>query len=136
MKRLLTDFQTFWRQNSEIWVERFEYKEAAPHLLLQAFLQKVVNGGGQLVREMALGKQRLDLCLHYRGNAYPMEIKIRYSDNKVEEGISQLAGYMDRLGIDEGWLLVFDRRKNVDWETKIFWKTKTFNQKTIHVIGG
>ncbi len=46
MKRLLSDFQTFWRKNSEIWVERYQYQEAAPHLILQAFLQRLVNGGG------------------------------------------------------------------------------------------
>ena len=51
MSRLLQDFQTFWRENSDIWQERFEYKEAAPHLILQAFLQRVVNGGGRIIRE-------------------------------------------------------------------------------------
>ncbi|MCP4696456.1 MAG: ATP-binding protein, partial [Gammaproteobacteria bacterium] len=40
MKRLLGDFQQFWRENSEIWQERYQYKEAAPHLVLQAFLQR------------------------------------------------------------------------------------------------
>ncbi|MCP4754246.1 MAG: ATP-binding protein, partial [Proteobacteria bacterium] len=39
MTRLLMDFQSFWRDNSGIWEERFDYKEAAPHLILQAFLQ-------------------------------------------------------------------------------------------------
>jgi hypothetical protein len=50
MTCLLEDFQSFWRENSEIWIERYEYKEAAPHLILQAFLQRVVNGGGTIAR--------------------------------------------------------------------------------------
>ncbi len=62
MTRLLTDFQSFWRDNSEIWEERFDYKEAAPHLILQAFLQRIVNGGGRIIREMAGGRKSLDLC--------------------------------------------------------------------------
>ncbi len=46
MIKLLTAFQEFFREHSEHWVERFQYKEAGPQLLLQAFLQRIVNGGG------------------------------------------------------------------------------------------
>jgi len=66
MKYLLKDFQEFWRENSEIWSELYQYKEAAPHLILQAFLQRVINGGGKILREMAAGKRRLDLCVVYK----------------------------------------------------------------------
>ncbi|MEM7128269.1 MAG: hypothetical protein AAF702_18200 [Chloroflexota bacterium] len=45
MNQLLIEFQTFFRENSEHWVERFYYKEADPHLLMQAHLQRIVNGG-------------------------------------------------------------------------------------------
>ncbi|MCP4397315.1 MAG: ATP-binding protein, partial [bacterium] len=45
MSRLLHDFQQFWRDNSDIWQEKFDYKEAAPHLILHAFLQRVLNSG-------------------------------------------------------------------------------------------
>ena len=53
MNGLLKAFQEFWRENSEIWMEKYEYKEAAPHLILQAFLQRVINGGGEILREYA-----------------------------------------------------------------------------------
>ena len=46
MEKLLLDFQQFFRQNADSWIERFDYKESGPQLLLQAFLQRVVNGGG------------------------------------------------------------------------------------------
>ena len=39
-------FQTFFRENSEHWKERFAYPEVWPQLLLQAFLQRALNGGG------------------------------------------------------------------------------------------
>jgi len=55
MKRLLKDFQKFWRENSEIWAKRYQYQEAAPHLILQAFLQQVVITGGRISRELAGG---------------------------------------------------------------------------------
>jgi hypothetical protein len=39
---------------------------------MMGFLQRVVNGGGQIIREMALGNDRLDLCLIYEGERYPI----------------------------------------------------------------
>ncbi|MCP4695604.1 MAG: ATP-binding protein, partial [Gammaproteobacteria bacterium] len=135
MRRLLEDFQAFWRINSESWIERYQYKEAAPHLILHAFLYRIVNGGGQITREMASGNGRLDLCLHYRGGKYPVELKLRYGDNTYTEGRGQLAGYMDRLGCTEGWLVVFDRRSTLSWEEKIFWQTHEIDGKRIHVAG-
>ncbi|HKL20654.1 MAG TPA: hypothetical protein VJ904_02545, partial [Tichowtungia sp.] len=78
MRRLLVEFQHFWRENSEIWQERFEYREAAPHLILMAFLQRVLNGGGRIDREYSSGRGRIDLCLHHGGRRYPVELKIRY----------------------------------------------------------
>ena len=60
---LLAAFQVFFREHSEHWVERFQYREAGPQLLLQAFLQRVVNGGGRIEREYGLGRMRTDLLL-------------------------------------------------------------------------
>ena len=47
MGKLLESFQEFFREHSEHWVQRFDYKEAGPQLLLQAFLQRIVNAGGK-----------------------------------------------------------------------------------------
>jgi hypothetical protein len=135
MKRLLSDFQQFWRENSEIWTERYQYKEAAPLMILQAFLQKMVNSGGRISREMAGGRRRLDLCLHFKGHRYPIELKLRYSDKTYQEGKKQIAGYMDTLNCSEGWLIIFDRRKKTTWRKKIFWKTDKTTEKTIHLVG-
>ena len=61
--RLLEAFQDFYRQHSEHWIDRYEYKEAAQQLLLQAFLQRIVNGGGRIEREYGLGRGRTDLLI-------------------------------------------------------------------------
>jgi len=135
MKKLLTDFQNFWRENSEIWQERFQYKEAAPHLILMAFLQRILNTGGRIDREMATGRGRIDLCIHYENQRYPVEIKIRRDKNTLEEGKKQLSGYMDKLGCDEGWLVIFDRRKKTPWKTKLFWKTAKYEHRSVHAVG-
>ncbi len=135
MRKLLADFQAFWREHSEAWIERYQYKEAAPHLILLAFLQRILNGGGAVTREMASGNGRLDLCVHYERVAYPIELKLRYSPKTSQEGQAQLAKYMDKLGCVEGWLIIFDRRKSVSWSKKIFWKNYTVGNKVIHVVG-
>jgi len=135
MKKLLTDFQNFWRENSAIWQERFQYKEAAPHLILMAFLQRIINTGGRIDRELATGRGRIDLCIHYQNRKYPVEIKIRRDAKTPEQGKQQLADYMDTLGCDKGWLVIFDRRKKTSWKNKIFWKTAKVNDKEIHIAG-
>ena len=61
---LIAAFQTFFREHSEHWVQRFErYHEAGPQLPLQAHLQRIVNGGGRIEREYALGRGRTDLLI-------------------------------------------------------------------------
>ena len=135
MAGLLKGFQQFWRENSDIWVEKYEYKEAAPHLILQAFLQRVINGGGTILREYASGRERLDLCVIYEGNKYPIELKIKYSKSVMQEGILQLTNYMTTLGEATGWLVIFDRSNTLDWDEKIFWQTEHHERKTIHVVG-
>jgi len=62
--KLLNGFQQFFRENSEIWIERFDYKEAGPQLLMQAFLQRIVNSGGRIDREYGLGR-RTDLLVQW-----------------------------------------------------------------------
>jgi hypothetical protein len=135
MDCLMRDFQQFWRENSDIWVEKYEYKETAPHLILMAFLQRVVNGGGQIIREMAAGTGRLDLCLIYENQKYPIELKIRHSEKYIEEGLTQTARYADAHGCPEGWLAIFDRRPNITWEKKIYLKKEIVDGKTITVVG-
>ena len=51
-------FTDFWRTNSEIWSKSMSgYEEAAPHLVFQAFLQRVANGCG-FVRRNTLSAER------------------------------------------------------------------------------
>ena len=135
MNLLLQDFQQFWRENSDVWEERFQYKEAAPHLILQAFLQRVFNGGGDVQREMATGKDRLDLCISYKNKKYPVELKISRGKQSVEKGITQTLSYMDTLGCTDGWLVIFDRNQEKSWDEKIYQKTEKLDGKMIHVFG-
>jgi len=124
---LLREFQFFWRENSEIWIKRYkenfyQYDEAAPHLVIQAFLQRVLNGGGSISREMALGKKRADICIEWQGQKYPIELKILKNAQTIPEGLVQLSAYMERCGAERGWLVVFDRDAGKSWEEKLYVK--------------
>jgi hypothetical protein len=132
---LMRDFQQFWRENSAIWIKHQNYREAAPHLVLMAFLQRIINGGGHIIRDMAAGTGRLDLCLTYEDKKYPIELKIRHGKKHLEKGLEQTARYMDIHGCSEGWLAVFDRRSNVKWDDKIYMRKETVDDKTITVVG-
>jgi len=135
MTGLLKGFQQFWRENSDIWIDKYQYKEAAPHLILQAFLQRIVNGGGTILREYGANRQRIDLCVIYNNNKYPIELKIKYSQSVEEKGIQQLTGYMDSLGEKTGWLIIFDREPNKSWDEKIYWNIKNLDNYEINIVG-
>ena len=132
--RLLA-FQDFWRENAQMNRAPFEYNEAYPHIVLQAFLQRVLNGGGEIIREMALGKGALDLGVLFKGRKYAVEVKLRYLwDKNPDKALSQVRGYIDRLGVDEGWLVVFDPDMAKPWDEKISHEDRTVDGKPIHVF--
>ena len=111
---LLTAFLAFWRRHGQPLLGSAPYHEIAPHLVLMAFLHRVVNGGGTLEREYAIGMGRMDLCLRYGAVTLGIELKVwrdREADPLVE-GLEQLDDYLAGLGLDTGWLVIFDRRSN------------------------
>ena len=129
--KLLTAFQAFFRAHSEHWVARFDYAEAGPQLLLQAFLQRIVNGGGRIEREYGLGRGRTDLLILWPQQGRPephaaarfvIECKVLRAslERTIRDGVSQTAGYMDRCAADRGHLVVFDRTEGKPWDEKIF----------------
>ncbi|MEM7588792.1 MAG: ATP-binding protein [Myxococcota bacterium] len=90
---LMTEFQQFFRENSDSWLEQFQYKEAGPHLILQAFLQRVINGGGSIHREYALGRGRTDLLVTWPSQS---ESAIVPSDSQSNVSSQQCAQYQHK----------------------------------------
>ena len=135
MAGLMAAFQQFWRENADANAVPFQYREAYPHLVLQAFLQRVINGGGQIIREMALGSGRLDLGVKFRDATYAVEVKTTaYYEKSPEEAHGQMGRYMDRLGVNEGWLVVADSDLSKPWEGKISTAVIPQDGKTIHLV--
>jgi hypothetical protein len=135
MNGLLKAFQVFWQNESEPFTETHYYIESAPHLILQAFFQRVVNGGAQIIREYATGRKRVDLCLKYAEKNYPIEIKLAGVKSR-NYMLNQIMTYMNICGSKEGWLIIFDRDLNKSWDEKLTWETLTLDiEKTVHVVG-
>jgi hypothetical protein len=104
-EQLLAAFLSFWRQHGQPLLSSAPYHEIAPHLVLMAFLHRVVNGGGTLEREYAIGSGRMDFCLRYGPVTLGIELKVWRDDelDPLTEGLAQLDGYLAGLGLESGW---------------------------------
>ena len=125
--QLLDDFRVFWIANAEAYLQRAPYSEAAAQLVFMAFLHKITNGkGGFIDREYAAGRGRVDLCVRWplpTGEVlrWAVELKVWRDTTPagkgilgpVEQGLLQLTDYLERLGIEKGYLIVFDARSDL-----------------------
>jgi hypothetical protein len=122
LRKLLLEFAAFWREHGEVIAAGMPYHEVAPQLVLMAYLQRVVNGGGYIDREYGIGRGRIDLLVRWPlkgeggGRTWQreaLELKVWRTGEKDPrpKGLSQLDGYLERLGLDEGVLVLFDQRK-------------------------
>ena len=130
MHKLLKAFGTFFSEHAEHWLDHLgDYREAGPQLILQAYLQRIVNGGGRIEREYALGRGRTDLLVLWpRAAGQPSDLwqrsvieckVLRGSDRRslegtIERGVEQTLGYMKKCRAAEGHLVLFDRRDEAD----------------------
>lgn len=145
MNKLLEKFTDFYRENSATWLADFQYKESGPHLLLMAFLQRVISGlsaealakeeGGSIHREYALDRKRVDLLLAWGTQRIVIELKVLRSNKVVAEGLQQTAEYMDIAHATEGHLVIFDRDLEKNWDEKIYNQIETVGNKQITIWG-
>lgn len=147
MVKLLAAFQQFFRENSESWIERFDYKEAGPQLLMQAFLQRIINGGGRINREYGLGRRRTDLLIewpvsesegfHGEVQRIVIELKLQHAtlEAVLDQGLEQTADYADKCRADEAHLVLFNRNPNVSWDDKTWRRTREHRGRIIEVWG-
>ncbi len=117
----------FWCEHAEPFVSAEHYTEVAPHLVVMAFLQRVVNGGGLVDREYAAGRGRMDILVrwpvadehghvelygkHFERHLF--ELKVWYHDkpDPLPKALEQVAEYVQRVPCASVSVLVFDRRK-------------------------
>ncbi|WP_394829637.1 AAA family ATPase [Pendulispora albinea] len=119
MEKMLTEFTRFWVEHGEILASAMSYHEVAPQLVLMAFLQRIVNGGGYIEREVGVGRGRIDLLVRWplpdktgwQREAIELKVWREGRPDPLPEGLAQLEGYLTRLGLHHGFLAIFDRRR-------------------------
>ena len=137
--KLLAAFQEYFRRHSEHGLDP-DYKEASSQLLLHAFLQRVVDGGGLVEREYAVGRGRTDLLVTWPQGQSVQRIVIECKllrgnlENAIDRGLVQTASYMDRCSADEGHLVIFDRSAK-PWEEKVFRRSEEFEGTPVEAWG-
>ena len=113
-------------------------------MLLQAFLQRIVNSGGRVEREYGLGRMRTDLLIVWPAGAPPertrrmvIECKLLHGslERTIREGLEQTRSYLDRCAAAEGHLVIFDRTPGKAWQEKLFRREETGDGIPITVWG-
>ena len=117
--KLIENFQQFYRENAQSWLEEFVYKESAPHLLMMSFLQLIINGGGSIERKHAYGSRRIDIYIVWpygndKKQRIVIKLKVLLGSKTLPEGLKQTADYIDGVGADQGHLIIFDKDKKKD----------------------
>jgi ASC-1-like (ASCH) protein len=95
-----------------------------------AFLQRIINGGGTIERECAVGRGRMDLLITYKEQYFIIEIKLVRDydsfESIKEEGLEQIEMYRDKFDrLTPSYLMIFDRRKKAkekSWDERIGWE--------------
>lgn len=120
---LLREFSGFWVEQGDTMAERASYAESGAQLVLMAYLQRVVNGGGVVSREYGIGRRRIDLLIEWpyfdtagkqQLQREAIELKVWRDKRKdpLAEGLVLLDDYLARVGLDAGVLVLFDRRSD------------------------
>jgi hypothetical protein len=135
MPKLMAGWQDFWREDGHLAAEGFLYREAGPHLMLMAFLQRIVNSGGRIEREYGLGRGSLDLMIFWGSERHLVEVKVRRDTHTERVALEKLARYLDGAALGEGWLVMFDLRKELSWEQRVFVRELEAGGKLVHVVG-
>jgi len=118
---LLREFAAFWREHADVLTSGIVYHEVAPQLVLMGYLQRLVNGGGYVDREYGTGRGRIDLLIRWPYQTpdgkkalqrHALELKVwrQHESDPLAQGLAQLDAYLDRLSLDTGVLVIFDRR--------------------------
>jgi len=97
------------------------YHEVAAQLVLMAWLQRIVNGGGFVDREYGVGTGRIDVLIRWplrervwQREALELKVWKPKKADPLAAGLRQLDGYLDRLALKTGTLVLFDRRPDAE----------------------
>jgi hypothetical protein len=116
LEAILLKFQAFMREQDSD--KDRDFLERNGRLVFLAFLKPIINGSGFDFKEPQISEERrLDVVITYLQHKYIAELKIWRGPEAHAEGLAQLADYLDRQALHEGYLLVFDHSKKKSWKS-------------------
>ncbi|KJJ84755.1 hypothetical protein OMAG_001357 [Candidatus Omnitrophus magneticus] len=85
---------------------------------------------------MAVGTGRTDLIIEFNGDKFVLELKLKRLPSAKQKGLDQISGYLDKLGMKKGWLILFELKPSsiVKWKTRLKWKNVSHQNKKITVV--
>ncbi|MCP4152320.1 MAG: AAA family ATPase [bacterium] len=105
------------RKFQEFMKEQYSQKDSGfiernGRLLFLAFIKPIINGSGFDFKEVQISEEkRLDVVITFENKKYIVELKIWRGDAYHRKGIRQLCDYLDRQNQKNGYLLIYDMRK-------------------------
>jgi hypothetical protein len=128
MNLIMSKFQQLieseYRKSDESFIEK------QGRLLFLCFLKPIINGTGHYVVEpQTRDDRRMDIVVFYGSREYIIELKIWHGEKRFNDGIEQIATYMDSRLQKEGWLLTFSFNYN---DEKLNSWDANYDDKLIH----
>jgi AAA-like domain/PD-(D/E)XK nuclease superfamily len=116
LEKALLRFQAFMREQYSRHDR--DFLERHGRLVFLSFMKPIINGSGYDFKEPQISEERrLDVTLTFYEHKYVVELKIWYGKAAHAEGLNQLANYLDRLDLEEGYLIIFDHKEVKEWDS-------------------
>jgi len=113
MEKVLLNFQAFMK--SRYSEKDRDFLEREGRLVFLAFLRPILNGKGHdFIEAQTSEEKRLDVTVTYNQSLYVAELKVWRGKAAHQRGLAQLADYLERQGLAEGYLVIFDPPRPVE----------------------
>ncbi|MEN0051427.1 MAG: AAA family ATPase, partial [Bacteroidota bacterium] len=113
--KILTKFQDFMKEQHSEKDRAFLEREG--RLVFLSFLKPIINGGGYAFKEPQISEERrMDITITFYNYQYVIELKVWYGEKAHQKGLLQLNDYLNKQGLSEGWLVIFDPSKKKTWK--------------------
>ncbi len=117
MESVMLGFQVFMKK--EYSKGDRDFLEKNGRLVFLAFIKPIINGKGYDFKEPQISEEkRLDVVITHLKEKYIAELKLWYGQKAHEKGLIQLADYLERQNLDEGYLLIFDHSEVKEWQSE------------------
>ncbi|MCP5054435.1 MAG: AAA family ATPase [bacterium] len=108
--KVILKFQEFMKEQYSRKDTKFIERNG--RLLFLTFLKPIINGKGYDFKEVQVSEEkRLDIVVTYSTEKFIIELKKWYGEKAHQNGLNQLADYLERQNLDSGYLLIYDARK-------------------------